>query len=211
MKPAIGLLGGTFDPVHFGHLRPALDLLHKLNLDHITLIPNHQPPHRDAPGATSAQRLAMINLAIANCPELAVDDREMQQDKLSYTVDTLVQLRKELPDTPLCFLMGMDSLLSFTRWHRWQDILRFCHLVVSYRPGWHPPESGETAELLKQRQVTDPALLHQRLAGNILLSKQTELAISSSQIRELTGKGLSSQYLLPDPVRDYINAANLYR
>ena len=210
MKPAIGLLGGTFDPIHFGHLRPALDILHKLQLARVTLIPNHQPPHRDQPGTSSAQRLAMVKLAIDNCPELSVDEREMQRDTLSYTVDTLRELRAELPDTPLCFLMGMDSLLSFTRWHRWQEILDLCHLVVSHRPGWHPPTEGLTADLLARHQLDDPAGVHRQLAGRIVLVKQTELAISSTQIRRLCRDGLSSQYLLPDAVRHYIADHHLY-
>ena len=136
MKTAIGILGGTFDPIHYGHLTPAREAMQALGLEHIRLMPNHIPPHRPQPVASSEQRLAMVTLAASEFGGFQVDDRELRRQSPSFTFDTLRQLRHELPDTPICFLIGMDSLLSLPTWHRWQELTDYAHLVVSVRPGW---------------------------------------------------------------------------
>jgi len=209
--PAIGIMGGTFDPVHFGHLRSALDIAQDLNLATIYLMPNSVPPHKEQPSATNQQRLQMLTLATSNCPNITIDTRELNAAGKSYSVLALQALRKELPNTPLCFLMGMDSLLSLTRWHRWQDLLSLCHLVVSQRPGWSVPQTGEIAQLLAKHRCHHSDELQQQLCGKIMIHQAYPLAISSSQIRQLIQTKKSPQYLLPDSVIDYIKQQQLYR
>ena len=209
--PSIGLLGGSFDPVHHGHLRSALDVGNALGLQNIHLMPTYISPHKTQNHATNEQRLAMLNLAVKYSPQLSVDEQEINQPQRSYTVDTLTALRLQYPNQPLCFLMGMDSLLSFTQWHRWQDILSLCHLVVSVRPGWSlPTGDGDVAQLLQQHQTQHPDKLHQQLNGLILIHQVHPLSISSSEIRALRAQGQSCQFLVPENVNQYILDQQLY-
>ena len=135
-KP-LGILGGTFDPVHFGHLRMALDIYQHCDLQEVRLIPCKQPVYTSQKNDTQANsqaRLAMLRLAIADTPGLTVDERELQRETPSYTIDTLLSLRAALPQTPLCFIMGSDTLATLDTWHRWQEILDIAHLIVISRP-----------------------------------------------------------------------------
>ncbi|MGY3957977.1 nicotinate-nucleotide adenylyltransferase [Aeromonas popoffii] len=209
-KAPIGLLGGTFDPIHIGHLRPAIEARDAIGLAEIRLIPNHIPPHRANPFCSSEQRLAMVKLAAAENAGFVVDERELKRDKPSYTIDTLIELRHELPDTPLCFLMGMDSLLGLPGWHRWQELLDHAHLVVSVRPGWRPDYPGEVAELLARHHTTDATALHQRLAGHIWLADNQPIELSATRLRALLAAGEDPRYLLPPSVADYIRQQGLY-
>ncbi|WP_116473728.1 nicotinate-nucleotide adenylyltransferase [Zobellella maritima] len=211
MTKPIGLLGGTFDPIHIGHLRPAIAILEQLGLDHIRLLPNYIPPHRATPDSAPRHRLAMVTLAAACTPGLVVDDRELRRNRPSYTIDTLIELRRERPATPLCFLMGMDSLLSLNRWHRWQELLDYAHLVVSHRPGWQPVFNPEVEQLYRQQGTRDIQRLHSQPAGTIYLFDNPQLDISSSQIRRCIKEGNNPQYLLPDPVTAYIRDKGLYQ
>ncbi len=211
LKAPVGLLGGTFDPIHIGHLRPAIEARDALRLEEIRLIPNHIPPHRAHPLCSSEQRLAMVRLAAAENRSFVVDERELWRDKPSWTIDTLVELRNELPDTPLCFLMGMDSLLSLTSWHRWQELLDYAHLVVSSRPGWQPDYPAEIANLLARHQTTRVQALHQRLAGHIWLADNQPVALSATRLRALLEAGQDVRYLLPESVAHYIDQQGLYR
>ncbi|EQB2602190.1 nicotinate-nucleotide adenylyltransferase [Aeromonas salmonicida] len=210
LKAPIGLLGGTFDPIHIGHLRPAIDARDALGLAEIRLIPNHIPPHKANPFCSSEQRLAMVRLAAAENPGFVVDERELKRDKPSYTIDTLMALRKELPDTPLCFLMGMDSLLTLPSWHRWQALLDYAHLVVSVRPGWQPDYPTKVADLLARHHTTDATALHRRLAGHIWLADNLPIALSATRLRELLAARQDPRYLLPASVADYIRQQGLY-
>lgn len=210
MKPAIGILGGTFDPVHFGHLRSALDIVQDLGLASVHLMPNHTPPHKQQPHASNSQRLQMLELATRESDKLLIDTRELTTNTMSYSVLAMAALRSELPDTPLCFLMGMDSLLSLTSWHRWQELLSLCHLVVSQRPGWPLPLTGEIADLITSHRCHNYSELNQKLAGKIAIYQAHPLAISSSQIRRLIQNKKSPQFLLPDCVINYINQQQLY-
>jgi nicotinate-nucleotide adenylyltransferase len=209
-KAPIGLLGGTFDPIHIGHLRPAIEARDAIGLAEIRLIPNHIPPHRANPFCSSEQRLAMVKLAAAENAGFVVDERELKRDKPSWTIDTLIELRHELPDTPLCFLMGMDSLLGLPGWHRWQELLDHAHLVVSVRPGWQPDYPGEVAELLARHHTTDATALHQRLAGHIWLADNQPIELSATRLRALLAAGEDPRYLLPPSVADYIRQQGLY-
>lgn len=158
----IGLLGGTFDPIHFGHLRPALELYETLDLEQLRIIPCGTPPHRDPPCANGEQRLAMLRLALAGQPGLVIDPRELQRPGPSYMVDTLISLREELGDVPLALIIGMDAFHGLERWHRWRELVDLCHLIVIHRPGWQEPAEGELANLLTTRQTGDVAELRGR-------------------------------------------------
>ncbi|MEG0008499.1 MAG: nicotinate-nucleotide adenylyltransferase [Aeromonas sp.] len=207
----IGLLGGTFDPIHIGHLRPAIEAQATLGLAEVRLIPNHVPPHRASPFCTSEQRLAMVRLAAAENPGFTVDERELKREQPSYTIDTLISLRTELPDTPLCFLMGMDSLLSLPSWHRWQELLDYAHLVVSMRPGWQPDYSAEIADLLARHQSQDIGALHRDRHGHIWLSDNLPIELSATRLRALLAAGQDPRYLLPASVARYISQHRLYQ
>jgi len=212
----IGVFGGTFDPVHFGHLRPALELFEVLRLDELRLIPAGVPPHRRAPYADPAHRLEMLRRAVAAQPGFIPDEREIRRSGPSYMVDTLTELRAELGEgRPLCLLMGMDAFLGLNGWHRWQEIPRLAHLVVSHRPGWSPEHlddhGGPLAELAGGSLVSDPGALRDSPAGCVFMHPVTQLDISSTRIRSLIRQRRNPRYLLPEEVRAYIQEQRLYR
>lgn len=211
MKRAIGILGGTFDPIHLGHLQPALEAMQTLQLASLHLMPNHIPPHRPQPVATSSQRLAMVELAAEDLPGVTVDDRELRRLTPSYTIDTLIELRRELPDTPLCFLMGMDSLLGLPSWHRWQELTDYAHLVVAVRPGWQPELGGELAEFVTAHQTNSPLAVHQLLGGHLLWLQNQPFALSATELRARLAQGDSLGGLVPQKVADYIRQQGIYR
>lgn len=207
----VGVFGGTFDPVHFGHLRPALEVLEGLALAEVRLIPCRIPPHRDLPGATPEQRWAMLTAAVQGQSGLVPDDRELRREGPSYMVDTLASLRGEFSDRPLCLILGLDAFLGLPTWHRWRELLDLAHLVVMSRPGARLPGDGEMAELAVARRVTGPAALNERSNGGILFHEVTQLDISATSIRALTRTGRSARYLLPDVVWTMIKDRGLYR
>lgn len=211
LSEPIGILGGSFDPVHHGHLRSALDVCDALSLESVHLLPNYISPLKSVIHASDIHRVAMLQLATEDCPQLTIDLRELSTSEASFTVDTLEQLRQLHPQRPLCFLIGMDSLHSLTYWHRWQEILTLCHLVVSARPGWQIPVDGEVATLVTTHRVHDSKALHQQLAGAIYIHEAYPLSISSSEIRSLCQHNKSCQFLLPQNVLNYINKHQLYR
>ena len=211
MNNAIGLLGGTFDPIHVGHLRPAIALLERLNLSEVRLLPNYIPPHKATPDSSPQHRLAMAQLAAECTAGLVVDDRELKRNRPSYTLDTLKELRLELPNTPLCFLMGMDSLCQLDTWHGWQQLLDYAHLVVSHRPGWQPDFNDSIQNLVKSHGTTDSSQLSRKLQGHIYLFDSPQLDISSTHIRDCIKAGNNPQYLLPEPVLNYIRDKGLYQ
>lgn len=207
MQQAIGIMGGTFDPVHYGHLRPAIDVANALGLDHVRLIPSAQPPHRDAPVANAKQRLTLLQLATKAAPELDVDDRELMRDGPSYTIDTLKSLRTDFPENPLYLLLGTDAFLGLYQWHQWQDILNYANIVVMQRPQQQLaiPEQMKTWFEAHHTDSTETTL-----AGNVLTVPVTQLAISATQIRGLLERSASPQFLLPDSVIQLIEMLGLY-
>jgi nicotinate-nucleotide adenylyltransferase len=207
---AIGILGGTFDPIHHGHLRMALELYESLDLARVHIIPCHQPVHRKQPTATPAQRMAMVNCAIANEPGLLADDREIRRQGPSYMIDTLLDMKKDLPDSPLCLLIGIDAFLGFPSWNRFDEILQLSHLVVAHRPQYQIPTTGVVADLLKARIQHEISYIHDNMAGGILLRPITALEISASDIRKQIALGRNPRYLLPDGVYDYIKQHGTY-
>jgi len=207
-SPAIGIFGGTFDPVHIGHLRTAIELRESLGLDKCTLLPCHKPSHRGQPGASSEQRIAMLHDAIAGVDQLEVDAREALRDGPSYSFDTLASFRQESPDARLVFCMGVDAFDGFTRWHRYEEILSLAHLVVVSRPG--STVSGPSADLLTERQVASADLLAGQ-SGGILMQSLTQIEISATRIRELVSQNRDINYLVPETVRRYIHNNGLYQ
>jgi nicotinate-nucleotide adenylyltransferase len=207
----IGIYGGTFDPVHFGHLRPALEVQQALGLKEVRFIPAGEPPHRGMPHATPAQRLSMLQAAIDDQPGFVVDEREVRRAGPSYMVDTLTSLRTELGDVPLCLILGYDAFLGLTTWYQWQRLIELAHLVITHRPGWnHDNLSGELQNLVKRHAMT-PALLPENSAGGVTLVEVTQLDISATRIREQICTGQDIRYLLPEVVYRMIHEQNLYR
>jgi len=210
LQQAMGILGGTFDPIHFGHLRTALELYQTLDLAAVKFIPCYQPVHRKLPIASPEQRLAMVRCAIADEPALQCDDCEIQRQGPSYMIDTLEKLREKHPNTPFCLIMGIDALLGFPSWHRYEEILKMAHLVIAHRPHYQLPHTGTVAELLKHRLVHHAIALHDSLAGNILLHPVTALEISATEIRRQIAMGGNPRYLLPDSVYGYVQEHGVY-
>jgi nicotinate-nucleotide adenylyltransferase len=209
----IGVFGGTFDPIHFGHLRPALDVKQALGLREMRLIPAFLPPHREQPVANPGQRLTMVRAAVGDEPDLLVDNREMQREGVSYMVDTLSSLREEFVDEPLCLVLGSDAFLQLDRWHRWQEIIELAHIVVTHRPGWEmniETASADIQQLWSECHVEEVAELENRPAGKIILQTVTPLEISATQIRALVAAGKSPRFLLPDSVWNLIRMQGLY-
>jgi len=210
LKP-VGVLGGTFDPIHHGHLRVALDVVDELGFAEVRLLPSRQPPHRATPGATPAQRLAMLDAAISQQPGLLIDRRELERPGPSYMLDTLKSLRRELPDTPLCLLLGRDAFNELPTWYRWRELFEQTHFLVLERPGHAPAMAAELRTELSGRCVADPTQLYERHAGRVFAWQATQLDIAATRIRNLIATGRSPRYLLPDAVIHYIEKHRLYQ
>ena len=205
----IGIIGGTFDPIHLGHLRPALEITEKLELDEMRFIPSAKPPHRWQPEASAEDRLAMVRLAVEGTDKFIVDDREYHREGASYTVDTLATIRAEIGETtPLCMLIGVDAFDSFTQWHDWQKILELTHLVISPRPGYSLDLS---ADWIKDRLVKSAENLRKYTTGKLFISDVVQFDISATYIREQALKKRSLHYLTPKSVCDHIEAHGLYK
>lgn len=202
----IGVLGGTFDPVHYGHLRPAVEVGAALGLDHIRLVPARVSPLRDSPGASGADRLAMLQAAVEAESDLVVDDRELERAGPSYTVETLLSLAAEYPGARLFFIMGSDAFAGFERWHRWQEIIASAHLVVSRRP-----EAELTIPPGLAGAVTDDlGALGRADAGSVYVQHVTALDISATAIRHAAASGGDLRYLMPEAARRYLEQYRLY-
>lgn len=206
----IGLFGGTFNPVHCGHLRLALEVQQAFELDQLSLLPCHVPPHRQTPSVNAEVRAEMLALAVADCPLLSVDNRELQRQGPSYTVDTLREVRREQgEDVSISWLMGMDSLAQLQQWHCWQELLALANLIVLARPEYSLPNQGPVADYLRQHQ-TNMMGWQGQVHGALVLASVRELPISATDIREQIAAGHSPQYLLPSNVWRYIQTHNLY-
>ncbi|MNF29409.1 putative nicotinate-nucleotide adenylyltransferase [compost metagenome] len=211
MPKKIGIFGGTFDPVHIGHLRSALEVAEFMALDELRLIPSARPPHRETPQVSARDRLAMVELAVAGLPPLRVDDRELKRDKPSYSIDTLESLRSELAAADQLFLIiGWDAFCGLPTWHRWNELLEHCHILVLQRPDADSEAPETLRNLLAARSISDPLSL-EGPGGQISFIWQTPLAVSATQIRTLLASGKSVRFLLPDAVLTYIHAHGLYR
>jgi nicotinate-nucleotide adenylyltransferase len=211
----IGVLGGTFNPIHYGHLRLAEELADALALAEVRIIPASIPPHRASPEVKAADRLAMVKLACAGNARLAVDDRECRRSGASYTVDTLLEMRAEIgPHRPICLILGVDAFVALDLWSRWRQLFDLVHLVIGERPGSNMDSTALRDPLTRELETRTCARLSQiyeRPAGLILIHPTTPLDISATAIRALIAQGRSPRYLLPDSVLDYIHQHQLYK
>ena len=206
----IGVLGGTFDPIHYGHLRTALELLGRLSLDHVRFIPCNDPPTSKQPLLDAATRLRLVEAAIASETDFVADDREIRRGGVSYTIDTLKSLRADFPDRPLALIMGMDAFLSLPLWRQWESFLDYVHIVVAHRPGWTAPTDGVLGALVAKHCAPSPRALHGSLAGCVLISEVTQLEISSSALRTSISQGIDPRFLVPPAVRSIVLELECY-
>lgn len=206
-------MGGTFDPIHYGHLRLAEEMAEAIGLARVLFIPAGQPPHRGQPRTAATDRLEMVRRAVAGNPRFAADAREVESSRPSYTVDTLTALRSELGDArPLWLLTGADALLGLPSWHEWQRLFGLANIVVATRPGTPLLEADALPDTLREavshRLVAEAA--DAGAAGSVLLRPMTPLDISATALRDTLGRGRSARYLLPDAVLGYIHEHHLY-
>jgi nicotinate-nucleotide adenylyltransferase len=214
-KRPIGILGGTFDPIHYGHLRLAEELLELAGLREIRFIPTGTPPHRSSPQVSAQHRSAMVRLAIADQPAFVLDEREVNRTVPCYTVDTLRELRAELGAAqPLCLLMGGDAFLQLQTWQEWEQLFELAHIVVGYRPGFTLEERIHTAtpalrQHYQQRLCAVQDLSQQPFGGIVELAIP-KLEISATLVRRRVAENRTILYLLPNAVADYIHQHHLY-
>lgn len=209
MQP-IGLFGGMFDPIHYGHLRTAFELWQALKLAEVRFMPAGAPPHKHSTHASGELRIAMAKAAIAGQAAFVVDDREVRRTGISYSFDTVKELRAEYPDRSLCLLLGMDAFLGLPDWHRWRELLELAHIVVVHRPGWKAPMTGPLGEVMVDRGTGSVRDLHDKLAGCIHIRAVTQLEISSTELRKVVTSGQDPRYLVPDEVRKIIRETGCY-
>jgi nicotinate-nucleotide adenylyltransferase len=206
----IGILGGTFDPVHCGHLRLALEVRDRLSLTSVRLLPAPNPRLRDTPRADVSLRLEMLEAAIDAEPGLEVDARELDREGPTYTVDSLESLRREFSDEPLVFIVGMDSFRRLDSWHRWREFTRLAHVVVAHRPGGTLPGPGPVADFLDAHRCDDAETLMAKPAGHIMICEPPLLDVSATRIRALVAEGRSIRFLVPDKVIELIDRTRCY-
>ena len=209
----IGVLGGTFDPIHRGHAQLARDAVSALALDEVRCVPAGNPPHRSAPIAGAADRLAMAQLAFADQPGVVIDDAEIRQPGPSWTILTLERLRTALPDAALVLIVGADAFLGLPTWHRWQDLIARAHLAVANRPGSNLDVAvmpQPLRNLFEAHRTTDITELHRSAAGCIVSFTMTPCAVSATQIRSAVRQGQPIADLVATPVENYIRHHHLY-
>ncbi|MCW8854059.1 MAG: nicotinate-nucleotide adenylyltransferase [Gammaproteobacteria bacterium] len=209
MARLMGIFGGTFDPIHFGHLRPAYEVMQVTGLEQVRFLPNRLPPHRQQPWLDTETRRQLVEIAIADVDGFVLDDRELKREGPSYMVDTLADLKNDFPEYNLCLIMGMDAFSGFTQWHRWQDILNLCHLIVITRPGTDKPDFAEFSDIIESRLCRQAEALVESQQGQILLQSVTMLDISASQIRQILISGASIRYLVPESIRERLEARQI--
>jgi nicotinate-nucleotide adenylyltransferase len=211
MAKPIGILGGTFDPVHHGHLRLALEIYQTCALAEVRMIPLHTPSHRKLPIASPEHRQRMLSIAIDNIKGLIVDQRELQNSEVSFTVETLRSIRKEVGQQSLCLIMGMDAFQTLSSWYQWDSLLDYAHIILARRPGT-PIEfvDEKVADLYTKNCTTELSDIHTRESGKILSTNIAELDISSTRIRELIAQKQDTHFLLPGNVISFIEEEELY-
>lgn len=211
-KARIGILGGSFDPVHFGHIKPTLELAQHFNLQTVRLLPCKVSPFKSAPHASAQHRLNMLNLIADNSELLAVDDRELRRATPSYTYLTLQEMVAESAgNNTLFWIMGMDALLDFPQWYQAEEIMKLCHVLVLQRPGYVPAIRSANESWLERYLTDDVQTLDEQPAGHIFITATEMLDISSTQIRQITRSGQQPRFLLPGGVWNYIKRNKLYQ
>ncbi len=207
----IGIFGGTFDPVHNGHLRVVQALVRTLPFDELRLLPCGQPAHRAPPLASAGDRVAMLRLAIAGMSSVVIDECEVQREGPSFMVDTLASMREAQGDVALVLIIGWDAFVALPTWERWQQILELAHLLVVQRPGNVTQPCSEVETLLQQHRVDDVTALQASSAGGILLHPVDALEVSSTEVRASIAIKEDAGNLLPAAVLAYIKEHNLYQ
>lgn len=213
----IGVLGGTFDPIHHGHLRLAQEALEQCRMTQVRFIPSGTPPHRGAPQAAARTRWEMVRLAVNGNPDFLVDVREVFRTDPCYTVDTLTALRAEVgSQQPLCLIVGGDAFLQLHTWHDWQRLFELTHIVVLQRAGGLPLGNAmaDADPALQQeyrnRLAPGAQALHETAAGAIFVADMPALEISATDIRRRCAEGRSIRYLVPDAVAHHIQTNQTY-
>lgn len=209
MRP-FGVFGGMFDPIHYGHLRTALELQELLDLEAVAFVPAGDPPHRARPLADAATRLAMVRAAIEGNPRFLADDRELRRKCPSYTVLTLEELRAERGSQPIALIMGLDAFAGIGGWHRAGELIGLAHIVVAVRPGAAMPAGGLPSELLHRHACGDAGLLAGSPSGLVFVNEGTQLVASSSAVRAIVAAGRDPRYLMPEAARRIILARGSY-
>lgn len=212
LQAPIGLFGGTFDPIHYGHLRLAEEARELLGLERVLFIPSHRPPHRITPQASARQRYDMLQLALAQNPDFVLEPYEMQRDEKSYTLHTLEFLRqREGKQRPFVWLIGADAFERLDQWHQWQALFELTHFAIANRAGFSPAQwPASLAAHCRTRQLSDAAALGASTHGKVFSFHMTGLAISASLVREHCAHQRSTRYLVPDSVRDYFSQHLIY-
>lgn len=218
LAPPLGIFGGTFDPIHNGHIFPVLEGAEKANIKKVALMPCYIPSHKNPATASSADRLKMVELVCADHPLFYPDARDINRGKPTFSVDSLKEIREAMPTTPLCFFIGTDSLQNLFTWHEWPTLFSLCHFVVCARKGESVKALKNNSDnllqlqaLLKKRQIFNPMALHNSLAGHIYMAKTQTLTMSSSEIRQQLAKNQAVEGFLPPKIIDYIQQHKLYQ
>jgi nicotinate-nucleotide adenylyltransferase len=211
IKKSIGILGGTFDPVHNGHVQLAQKVREHFHFDEVGLLPCNIPAHKPQPIASAQQRADMVALAVQNQPGLVLDDREIHRPGPSYMVDTLRSIREEVgTDYAVSLVLGMDAFLSLPTWHKWQEVIAMSHLVVMARVMWGKPVTGVLADLVEHRGTKEVNDLSSTSAGRVCFYADSVMNVSASEIRRKIREQRTVRDLLPEPVWDYIRTHGLY-
>lgn len=206
----LAFFGGTFDPVHYGHLRCAEEVRQKLGLKNLYLLPAGTPPHRASPQTTTRQRLDMLQLTQAEFPSLKIDDRETRREGPSYMVETLRELREEFPQHPLLLVIGQDAANLLHTWFQWQQLFSLAHIVILTRPSIKIEYRQDVAEQIQQRLLGDPQELLRSQAGGVLQLEVESIDISATKIKKFINQGSSLESMMPPEVIAYINENHLY-
>ncbi len=204
----MGVFGGTFDPVHQGHLRTVASVQQQLDLAHVLFVPAARPRLRSAPIASATHRLEMLKRALASEPSFEVNDLELGRDGPSTTVLTLEALYHDYQETPICFILGIDAFLGFPQWHRWAELLGLAHFVVMSRPGTVLPVERPTWWV--RAETTDLSMVHRRRAGSVVMVEVPPMDVAASNIRERLRVGDDISHSVPKSVIDYITEHQLY-
>jgi nicotinate-nucleotide adenylyltransferase len=211
MTKPIGILGGTFDPVHNGHIRMAIECYERLDLEEVRIIPLHTPPHRHQPAASPAQRFKMLDMATEKLDEITVDVCELEKGGVSYTIDTVRLMRERFRGSSLCLLMGMDAFNVMHTWRHWKELLDYVHIVIAERPGsLISPDNPDLKDLMDCHQTDSLSQLHDSPCGRIFKIAVPLLDISSTQIRDIFLTGRNPSMLLPENVIEYVKAGHIY-
>jgi nicotinate-nucleotide adenylyltransferase len=211
-EPGLAILGGTFDPVHFGHLQSAIAVKELLAVPVVKLVPSFIPPHRGLPNSTAIERLSMLQIASHDNSGVVVDDREISRQGVSYTVDTLTSFRQEIGENAsLYFILGIDSYCTLNKWVRWQELTGIAHLIVLARPGYLPQIPSEVRIWQSKKLVKDVNCMRRKPGGEICHVELVQIDVSATEIREMIGSGVRPAGKMPESVIDFAFAHELYR